>query len=401
MTKLQNGTGDANMANLRLNLKAIHQSVELNNHKLQHKILPDSTNPMKLPSLNVCEKLGVHYFDNMEHCFRILHYPTFRTQLKIFFTDERGEQACSFAFVPQLIGVLAIATVLGTHDECVTAASCSLIQPPWALKFMSDFLAGVPQRQRYLLPVLQVRMLLLICSWVSLERTDDLFQHSGEVLRDALIMRMDQDPSTLAGVSTFHGELRRRMWMTIVETDLMISILCKIPCMVPPYTSRPPRNIDDDEIFEGIASLPRSQPMEEWTDSLCQYVLSQSFPRRLAACKQMDSSSHVKFEDVLLHTRYLEQVLQELPPPLRFSYLGDEASKTPPRLMARMELDFSIRRPLMHLYTSVASAPNADDIQQEARAGFLQSCLMITTFQEYVTAPPPRHLTQEPQAFRH
>jgi hypothetical protein len=96
----------------------------------------------------------------------------------------------------------------------------------------------------------------------------------------------------------------------------------------------------------------------------------------------MESSSPVKFEDALSRTRRLEKVLQELPPPLRFSYQGDEASKTPPRLMARMELDFSIRRPLMHLYTSFASAPDADDIQKEAREGFLHSCLMITTFQE-------------------
>ncbi|EXJ88332.1 hypothetical protein A1O1_05262 [Capronia coronata CBS 617.96] len=339
---------------------------------------------LRLPAYPVCLKLAMLYFDNLEHCFRILHWPEFRDQLGVYFTNENPEQVCKFGFVPQMVGVLAIAATLGTHSECDMGSACPILEPPLALRFIDDFLHSLQDRQRYLLSTLQVKSVGLMLRWITMAPIDDLFHLNGDLLRDALVMKMDQDPSTLPGTSIFQGELRRRLWMTIVECDLMLSILCKLPCMVPPYTCRHPQNVDDDEIYEGMQALPQSRPLEEWTDGLCQYVLSQSFPRRLAACKQMDSSSpgHVKFQDVLLHTRYLERVLQELPPPLRFSYMGDQASKTPPRLMARMELDISIRRPLVHLYSCCASAPNADDIQQEIRAGFLQSCLMLTTFQD-------------------
>ncbi|KIW20177.1 hypothetical protein PV08_00752 [Exophiala spinifera] len=373
------------MASLRTNLRTVHLAVERNNHKMllgQDSKATGYQEVLQLPPLHICERLATLYFDNMEHCFRVLHAPTFMRQLRTLFTDGAGEQACGLGFVPQLVGVLLVGASVGTHEECEIAASTSMLRPMRVLKFMQDFLDKVQPRQQYLLPVLQVKMLKLVCHWSSLGRLDDLIRLNGEILRDGLIMLLNEDPSRRPGISVFEGELRRRLWMTIVEIDLMLCILCRIPCMVPPYTSNPPRNINDDEIYEGIEVLPESRPIEEWTDGLCQHMLSKSFPLRLRACKQMDSTSHISFNDLRVFTQDLEKILQELPSPLRFTYQGDQASKTPPRLLARMELDFSIRRPLMHLYTCFVASSNAADISQEWTDGFLQSCLMITTFQD-------------------
>ncbi|OQV07108.1 Fungal Zn2-Cys6 binuclear cluster domain-containing protein isoform 2 [Cladophialophora immunda] len=383
MVKLQNDATTPKMMALRRRLKDLNYSAE-KNHTAQHSRPPPASSigrsPLQLPPFDVCEKLAILYFDNMEHCFRILHFPEFRDQLRVYFSE--GEHACRFGFVPQLVGVLAVAVILGTHGECEAARSCMAIKPDDALQFMKNFLRDLQNTERYRLPALQVKMLLLICGWLNLDPMDDLFRLNGELLRDALVMKMDQDPMTLPGISVFEGELRRRNWMTIVECDLMLSILCKMPCLVPSYTSKPPRNVNDEEIFEGMRRLPPSRPTKDWTDGLCQYLLAQSFPRRVAACKQIDDAAHIKTEDVLQHTRYLEKVLQDLPPPLRFNYTGDAASKTPPRLMARMELDISIRRPLMHLYSRCILSPDMGELEREVRAGYLQSCLMLANYQD-------------------
>lgn len=383
MAKLQSGSSSPGVLELRTDLKNLHYSVETNHYRWINqgvKAPSIQQRPLQLPPFEVCEKLAILYFDNLEHCFRILHWPEFRNQLGICFAD--GEHACRFGFIPQLIGVLAMAVVLGTHKECEAAASCSAIKPPQALRFMESFLQELRHSERYCLPALQVKMLVLICSWLNLGSIDHLFRLSGELLRDALIMRMNQDPSTLPGISVSEGEIRRRNWMTIIEVDLMLSLLCKMPSMIPPYTSKPPRNINDEEIYEGMETLPASRPIEEWTDGLCQHLLAQSFQLRAAACLTIETMSHVKVEDVLPYTRSLEKFLQELPPPLRFNYLGDEASKTPSRLMARMELDISLRRPLMYLYSRCVLSLGAHGVQKEIRAGYLQSCLMIVNYQD-------------------
>ncbi len=383
MALLENDRTNPQILQLRTDLKDLHYSVEMNHHRRPGRSAtrpPTTPHPLQLPPLDVCEKLAVLYFDNMEHCFRVLHWPQFREQLNILFTN--GEHACRFGFVPQLVGALAVGVLLATHRECEVAVACSTIRPAEAIHRMESFLQGLKGNERYRLPALQVKMLLLICKWLNLDPFDDLFRLNGDLLRDALVMKMDKDPIHQKGIGLFEGELRRRNWMTLVEIDLMLSLLSKMPCMVPPYTTSPPRNINDDEIFEDMEFLPASRPTQEWTDGLCQYVLAQSFPRRKSACSQMDSADRVITGDVLAHTRYLEKVLQDLPPPLRFNYVGDDASKTPARLMARMELDISIRRPLMHLYSLCALTSDFQAYQREIRAGFLQSCLMIGNYQD-------------------
>ncbi|KIV90261.1 hypothetical protein PV10_07582 [Exophiala mesophila] len=386
MKLLDADTTNDQIVGLRTDLRRIHYTIEA--HELrttqQAQLMPTMTFSLQdLPPENVCASLTELYFDNLEHCFRILHGPDFQRQLKILFTDGQGPTACSFAFLPQLVGVLAMGAMLGTHTECHLALSYPLVQQHVALKFMNDFIAGLNGTQICLLPSLQVKMLALILGWLALQPLGDVFRDHGHILRDALIMRMDRDPSTLPELSIYQGEMRRRIWMTIAEVDLMLSILCKLPCMIPQYTCRPPQNVNDDELFEGMDQLPQSRPMEQWTDGLCQYVLARSYARRLAACKQLEAGdTPIKSDDVLQHIAYLEKELQDLPPPLRFSFDGDEDSKTPPRLMARMELDISIRRPLMHLYSSLAAAQNPDIIRPETRAGFIQSCLMLSVFQD-------------------
>lgn len=386
MRALQNHSHDPDILHLQSDLSSLQVTLKTHNSDLPGLIdrgRPASHLRLDIPPLHICERLAMLYFDNMEHCFRILCWPEFRRQLGILFTDGLGPDACSFAFIPQLVGALALATMFGTHKECEEATHYSLTHQSKAVKFLEDFSSELTGVQRYQLPALHVKMLSMMCRWLG--PTDplvDLFGLSGEILRDALVMRLDHDPSTLPEVSIYEGELRRRTWMTIVEVDLMLSELCRLPCMVPPYNCQPPRNINDDELVEGMEALPPSRPTELWTDGLCQYVLAKSFPHRLAACKKLEGATPFTIDELLEHTRYMEKELCNLPPPLRFTYMDDEASKTPPRLMARMELDISIRRPLMYLYSCFTSTFRAEDIPEEARAGFLQSYLMLTNYQD-------------------
>lgn len=96
----------------------------------------------------------------------------------------------------------------------------------------------------------------------------------------------------------------------------------------------------------------------------------------------MQTASRDSYDHVLEHSRLLERRLQQLPAPLRFNHDGDTASKAPARLMARMELDITLRRPLMQLYCPFFYGNDESDIFSEARAGFLQSCLMVTAYQD-------------------
>jgi hypothetical protein len=333
-----------------------------------------------IPPAHVCHVLTELYFDNLEHCFRILHKPTFVRQRNHFF--ESSEPVSDTAFVPQMVAVISMATLMGTRSECLDVLKMEqgrLIDS--SVAYIQDYLSSLSSKRLYTISALQIKMLLLVLRWLRLDKHNDLWRLSGDTLRHALIMNMDKDPSEIdPSMSPLQAELRRRAWTTIVEVDLMMSILRNMPCLVPDFTCRAPLNINDDELSDND-TVPASRPREEWTDSLCQTVLADSISDRIHACRDLKSTRSIQYEHVLEHTRSFEKILDNLPGPLRFSH-QDNIASAPARLMARMEMDITIRRPLMHLYSPFAHANNEHDEFSEARAGYLQSCLMLDVYQD-------------------
>jgi Fungal specific transcription factor domain/Fungal Zn(2)-Cys(6) binuclear cluster domain len=365
----------AELRQLHESLKRFHQD-PLADQSAQY--LPDVIN--LVPSRSTCQILVELYFDNLEHCFRVLHRPTFDRQLNDFFSANAMEQDPNF--LPQLVGVLAIASILGIRNECFDVAgnSCrTLIHS--SEKIIHNHLNKLTTRQIHTIPALQTRMVFLLLRWMRLDKLGDIWELSGQILRQALAMRLDADPDESAiQYTVFEAEMRRRLWMTVCEQEVMLSILCNMPCMVPDSTCKAPLNVDDVELEQD--SMPASRPFDEWTDALCQVYLAQSIKQRLHGCRDMQAVSQDSYKHVLEHTRSFERYLQDLPAPLRFNHLGDSASKAPARLMARMELDITMRRPLLQLYSPFCYANDEADVFSEARAGYLQSCLVITAYQD-------------------
>ncbi|RMZ90457.1 hypothetical protein DV736_g2305, partial [Chaetothyriales sp. CBS 134916] len=374
--------GDSRIGKVAQELRILHDALKLL-HCPPRSLTSSATKAEireLIPSLQVCQKLTETYFDNLEHCFRILHQPTFVGQLADYFTQP--SQASDF--LPQLVGVLSIAAILGIDQDCIDVGAVSdgrLIRA--SVSFIEDYIRSLSYKKRNTIAAFQTRSLLMLLQCMRLDRQSELWELTGSILRQALVMGMDRDPSErIEACTPFEAELRRRLWMSVVEMDMMMSILCNMPCLIPDFTCRAPKNLDDLELLsEGLDALP-SRPFDEWTDGLCQCFLANSIKQRLHGCRDLQSSPDPNYDHLLSHTRLLEQVLQNLPSPLRFNSPSDQAGKSSARLMARMEVDITIRRPLMHLYTPFAYANDERDAFSEARAGFLQSCLMVTNYQD-------------------
>ena len=229
--------------------------------------LQDRSQILRLvPSQHVCQTLAEIYFDNLEHCFRILHRPTFDRQLHDFFNG--GLLDSSQHFIPQLIAVLAISSILGIRKECIEvghAFNGELIYT--SVEYVQDHLHKLKSKDFHTISALQTRMLLLLLRWMRLDRMSDLWELSGQILRQALTMRLDSEPNVSTGtLSVLEAELRRRLWMTVCEEDMMISILCNMPCLIPEFDCHIPLNVNDVELEQD--TTPTSRSFDVWTDSL-------------------------------------------------------------------------------------------------------------------------------------
>ncbi|KAK3902854.1 hypothetical protein C8A05DRAFT_43805 [Staphylotrichum tortipilum] len=117
----------------------------------------------------------------------------------------------------------------------------------------------------------------------------------GTIIRLAFRMGYHRDPSIMPDVSPFGGEMRRRVWLNIVQIDAVISFHMGFPSMIPTACcdAAPPRNLHYADFSASTTVLPPSRPLTEDTPVL--YII--------AKCEVMSV-----FKQIASHT-------QSLPPP--------------------------------------------------------------------------------------
>ncbi len=149
---------------------------------------------------------------------------------------------------------------------------------------------------------------------------------------------LHRDPAAAPDISVFEGEQRRRLWITIVEMDLQISMNCGMPSMtrVADFGWCVPSNVDDVDLFEEMTSLPMGKSSDEWTDSLCQVTLATSLQWRLEATDHVNNiGGEVDYQEQVDYCRNAEELLRDLPPILKYDHIWtsswpDQTGRVPP-----------------------------------------------------------------------
>ncbi|KAK6825853.1 hypothetical protein PG987_013347 [Apiospora arundinis] len=104
----------------------------------------------------------------------------------------------------------------------------------------------------------------------------DMWFEMGTVIRLAFRMGYHRDPSKLAGISPYDGEMRRRVWLNISQIDALLSYQLGFPSMIPSdyCDTGVPRNLEDSDLRVDMEELPPSRPLHEQTPVL--YVIVKS-----------------------------------------------------------------------------------------------------------------------------
>ena len=390
MKKLETGSETPSFVEMRNDLMSLQQSWSLqtkSRHREQFQDNPAILQRMLelLPSRIVCEKLVTIYFDNFEAELRVLHKPSLLSASAQFWESHTINPSQSSELVPQMLAVLAIASSLDDSALIDEEASRGHGMASTYCDLVESWLEGLKGKQRLKFSTLQTQTLLLMAKQTSLERVKDMWNATGSLVRSAMTIGLHRDPSESLQIPLFWAELRRRLWFTIVEMDLQISLTCGMPTMVSAtdFTSGIPANINDTDLTLETRQPPPPRSFSQWSDCLPQVVLAKSLRQRLNAARLLSDIDHVlDYDEILEHAKKLEKDLQELPAPLKFDFPSDDDSQRPGRLMTRVILDVHIRRAILNLYGPFAQADLAGTNFAEARTGFINSSLAILCYQD-------------------
>lgn len=182
-----------------------------------------------------------------------------------------------------------------------------------------------------------------------------------------LAMRMGyhRDPNHFPDISTLHGEMRRRVWASVLLGDVLISSQMGMPRMVSDgqWDTREPRNLDDGDLGEEVGELPLSRPETEVTTALGAIV---RWRVTMVLGEIADLAASVKPVDSTLVMR-LDKKLHEaethIPPPLRAKDMADSLADSPQLIMSRMFISHLIQKGqiMLHRRFLFATHPSATD----------------------------------------
>ncbi|OGM42670.1 Zn2Cys6 transcription factor [Aspergillus bombycis] len=341
---------------------------------------------VSLPAKSICDRLLRTYTDNFEKIHRIIHVPSFRREYAKFWTEPDHEfYQSSSAFIPQLTAICTISLALdGQRTKVNDSALWEYLNGP-AITLVQRWVQNLSRKGRTELAALQVETLLHLSRRLRLMPAEELWKATGALIRSAMVMGLHLNLAKCSGLSVFAAQVRRRLWITIVEMDLDASIASGMPVMTSPHdVGPPPANLDDADFDESTSELPPAKGPSGLTDSIYQVLLAKSLAERLRTMSVARTArEQTDLSELIKQGRAILEHLRQIPSPLK---LGEGAmiNDDPAILLNRVLLDIYTRRPLLCLYRPVVigGAHGDPDFAEICRI-CLGSSLAILSYQDH------------------
>jgi hypothetical protein len=208
----------------------------------------------------------------------------------------------------------------------------------------------------------------------------------GMIVRVAFRMGYHRDPSRFPNISLFKAEMRRRLWVWVVQLDLLSSSQAGLPKILQPsvYDVTEPRNLIDEDLYETMTELPQSRPETESTVML--YTLSRNRVLHVFSLivDLTNSTTHPSYQDVLNLDSDLEAVYENLPSSMKairaqdFTYIDSRSS------MRRLQLGLTYLQAKLMLHRPFLLLGRTDPTFEYSRTTCLDTALDILNYQRKI-----------------
>ncbi|KAL9035545.1 MAG: hypothetical protein Q9180_004808 [Flavoplaca navasiana] len=279
-----------------------------------------------LPKRLITDKLVHRYFSSFDPSIHILHPSSWYKNYETFWADP---QAMGPAWLAQIFAVLCLAmhSYYKMGDEPAEYRGKSLIL---ANKYRS-VTAQCLMRADILKPVSHTIEALILHLHGEYARNRDaevgVWVLVGMIVRLAMRMGYHRDSKLFPSITPFQGEMRRRVWTFVRQSDLLFSFQLGLPSMIRmrlgDCDTALPGNYYDEDLYEDMKELPPPRPITEQTPvsyMIAKASLSFSFGRIVESLHAITTRSYDEIMDL---DQNLQEARAELPPHLRLRPIED------------------------------------------------------------------------------
>lgn len=287
---------------------------------------PDPELLVLVPPRETTDRLWQTYSAHFASYCRVLHTPTFEAEYRRFWATQR--QQAPRHFLPQLLSICAIASCFRDEDRLRGEGRVRT----W-IEAVRVWLFRADPRAQLTIGFLQAHLLMLIAGDVHWIKIDRSWISSGSLIRNAISAGLHREPRDFYRISPFHAELRRRLWYSILEYDLLTSFAkgriptvrqdeydCELPASswderAAPSTTTQSALLHQAHAVGGEADSPHMS-----------VILAQSLPLRSRVCHAVNSINlSLDYDEVLRLDNELKAFLRTV------SLATDNAEHSHPR----------------------------------------------------------------------
>lgn len=331
--------------------------------------LPYAEFNLEPPSQEIAETMANLYFDSFESTYRILHKPTFWTDYHKYLNDPGS---VTLGLRLQILLVIGIGSSLHEHSDTDIEFRNKVHQWVYAAQ---TWLSGPLEKDRLNITGLQVHCLTLLARQVFSIGSDLVWMSTGSLVHRAMQIGLHRDPKHLPPMSILEAELRRRLWTTILEMVVQMSLDSAMPPRISfdEFDTEAPSNINDDDIDASTTEL-QPHPKGTFTATSMQLLLLDSLPTRLRIVKLINGlHSELSYVDVLALSSEITDACRAWS---RFLKKNEGAGVT---AFHRNLLDFLVRRFLVPLHCTFASKARENPLFYYSLKVSLETALAIVS----------------------
>jgi hypothetical protein len=267
-----------------------------------------------VPERTAADKLVHQYIDSFETTYRVLHVPSFMRQYESFW-EAPNEAVADFLVI--LLLVLATVYCVSPGGERFNGRSSARRETAIKMIDYCDLWLRAQSQKHVTLATYQVNILLFLARRMNCVKIKREWAAAGHLLRIAQVAGLHREPTHLnTKISVFDQEMRRRLWATILEIDLQISLDRGMQSAVSPegWDCKAPSNIDDEDFDLPSKELPAPKSLAKYTRTSFLTLGQQSAALRIELLARINSiRSNMQLEDVLTYDAKIRRLLDESP----------------------------------------------------------------------------------------
>lgn len=291
------------------------------------------------------------YFASFESAHRILHAPTFWAEYQRYW--ENTESATTGLRLRILLVIGIGSSLCGRGDD--VGLRSMVHQWIYAAQM---WLSGPLEKDRLDIEGLQIHCLTILAREIFSIGGDLVWMSMGSIVHKAMQIGFHRDPKHLPKMPVLQAELRRRLWVTILEMMVQSSLDTAMPPRIyfDEFDTEPPSNINDNEMDESTTTV-QHHPRSVYTSTSTQLALFDSLHIRLKTLKLLNGlHSGLAYANVLALSAEITEAYQACN---KFAKDNREVGVTP---FHHNLLDYLVRRFLIPLHCPFASQARTNPV---------------------------------------